>query len=112
METVKKSTKIVIGDVELWTAPFGDKAEVTATEEGTKLYLLSMHRKYPELFEILVEDEDLCKEDLDGAFTVIVNPELVNLVVIPGEGRIGFRCCIPDKEPDYEVIDHDDGEVI
>lgn len=111
-----RDNKIVIGDVELWTAHFGkDKATITAREEGTKLWLYHMHKKMPDLFEIYQDDEDFCEEDLEGAFTVIVNPEKVEILITPGNIRIGFRCVVPDQQdevPEMEVVDHEDGEVI
>ncbi len=99
MNAVREDIKVVIGDVELWTRPFGEKkALVTATEGGTKLYLLRMHQKYPESFETFVGDEELCEEDLDGTFSVIVEPEKVNMIIEPGTGRFGFRLSVPDEE--------------
>lgn len=94
METMKKCTKISVGQLELWTAPFGNgKATITATEKGTKMALLRMHRKNPERFQTMVDDDELCAEDMEGAFSVIVDPELVYMVIRPGDGQIyfGFR---------------------
>ena len=99
MNAVTNDTKITIGDVELWTRPFGqNKALISATEEGTKLYLYETHKKHPEHFEIFVDDEDFCKEDLEGAFSVIVDPEYVQMLIQPGTGRFGFRVAVPDEE--------------
>ena len=92
MEIIKeKSTKIIIGDLELWTAPFGkDKAKITALEGGIKRVLLHLHQKMPDVFELLVDDADFCEEDMDGAFSVIVDPEVVTLSISPGEAKFGF----------------------
>lgn len=102
METVRKCTKISVGQLELWTAPFGNgKATITATEKGTKMALLHLHQKKPDIFELLVEDEKFCEEDMEGAFSVIVDPELVIFAIRPGEGRfsIGHR---DQSEEEYE----------
>ena len=103
METMKNgATKIVIGDLELWTAPFGDKlATVTALEGGTKIILKRLHDKLPDVFQLMVDDEDFCEEDMEGAFSVIVDPEVVTLSVSPGSGKFGFsvsRECSGDCE--------------
>ena len=92
METMKNgATKIVIGDLELWTAPFGEKlATVTALEGGTKIILKHLHEKLPDVFQLMVDDEDFCEEDMDGTFSVIVDPEVVTLSISPGSGKFGF----------------------
>lgn len=91
-----KGAKIVIGDVELWTRPFGkDKAMITAVEGGMKMYLLSMHTHHPDLFELMVEDAEFCEEDMHGAFSVIVDPEKTFMIIRPGSGKVGFtRTCL------------------
>lgn len=92
METMKKGNKITIGDLELWTAPFGTtKATITALEAGTKQLLLNLHKTIPEAFELFVDDEDFCEEDMDGAFSVVVDPQIVNLLIEPGTGKLFFR---------------------
>lgn len=97
MENYEKDTKIEVGDVEFWTKPFGkDKAMITALEGGLKLFLLETHKKHPEYFELLTDD--FCEEDLEGAFSVIVDPTVVQLIIVPGCGRIGFRVEAPDEE--------------
>ena len=94
-----KGAKITIGDVELWTRPFGkDKAMITAVEGGAKLYLLNMHKDHPELFELLVDDSELCDQDMEGAFSVIVDPQKVQMIIIPGMGLLAFRMEAPKKE--------------
>jgi hypothetical protein len=53
------------------------------------------------VFELFVDDEDFCEEDMDGAFSVIVDPEVVTLSITPGEGKFGFsvaRECNGDCE--------------
>ena len=95
---VKKNvaTKITVGDLELWTAPFGaKKATITAIEGGAKRVLLNLHKKLPDVFELLVDDEDFCEEDMDGAFSVIVDPEQVSMAIYPGEGKFGFNVSRP-----------------
>ena len=96
------TTKITVGQLELWTAPFGEyKATITAIEAGTKKLLLHLHQKMPDVFELFVGDEDFCEEDMDGAFSVIVDPEVVTLSITPGEGKFGFsvaRECNGDCE--------------
>lgn len=98
----KKPTKITVGDLELWTAPFGtNKATITAVEGGAKVVLRNLHTKLPDVFELFVDDEDFCEEDMDGAFSVIVDPEVVTLQISPGEGKFGFsvaRECNGDCE--------------
>ena len=87
----KKPTRITVGDLELWTAPFGtNKATITAVEGGAKMVLLNLHKKLPDVFELFVDDEDFCEEDMDGAFSVIVDPEMVTLSISPGEAKFGF----------------------
>lgn len=103
METMKKCTKISVGQLELWTAPFGNvKATITATEEGTKLALMRMHLKNPERFQTMVDDDELCAEDMEGTFSVIVDPEIVHLEVFAGSGKIGFAVNKPDCDEDCE----------
>lgn len=92
MESIEKGIKITIGQLELWTAPFGkDRATITATEGGTKIMLLQLHKKMPEDFQLFVEDEDFCKEDMDCAFSVIVDPKVVTMEIEPGKGEFSFR---------------------
>ena len=88
METIKsEATKIIIGDEVLWTAPFGkDKATITTLDNDVKVVLLRLHRKFPDAFELLVDDVDLSKEDADGAFSVIVDPDVVGISVDLGNG--------------------------
>ena len=99
---INGATKIVIGDLELWTAPFGaEKATITALEGGTKLILKRLHDKLPDVFDLMVDDEDFCEEDMEGAFSVIVDPEVVTLSISPGLGKFGFsvsRQCDGDCE--------------
>ena len=96
------STKITVGDLELWTAPFGEnKATITAVEGGAKRLLLHLHQRLPDVFELFVDDEEFCAEDMDGAFSVIVDPEVVNLTITPGYGNFAFgvnRPCDGDCE--------------
>lgn len=90
MET--KDTKITIGDLTFWTRPWGDgKALLTANEAGTNRWLYNVHREHPDIFEILQDDEDFCSEDLEGTFSVIVDPEKVSLLIGLGNAGIGFR---------------------
>ena len=85
-------TRIAVGQVELWTAPFGEKrATITATEAGTKKVLLHLHQKLPDVIELMVDDEDFCEEDMEGAFSIIVDPEIVQISVIPGNGLLAFE---------------------
>lgn len=104
------TTKITVGQLELWTAPFGeDKATITAIEAGTKKLLLHLHQKMPDVFELFVDDEDFCEEDLEGAFSVIVDPDVVSLSIIPGGGYFSFgvsRQC----SGDCEHCEHNDCE--
>lgn len=94
-----KGAKIAIGDVELWTKPFGKrKAMITTMEECAKLYLLKLHKDHPDLFKLLVEDSEFCKEDMEGAFSVIVDPEKVQMIIIPGMGLLTFRMVATKKE--------------
>lgn len=91
-----QNVRISIGDLEMWTAPFGkNKATISAREEGTKLYLLNVHKKMPDVFELLVDDDDFCDEDLDGVFSVIVDPEMVTMQFYPGTARFGFAVTRP-----------------
>lgn len=90
--TRETSIKITVGQLELWTAPFGEnKATITATDAEMKKVLLHLHQKLPDVFELMVDDEDFCKEDMDGAFSVIVDPEVVTLAISPGDGNFGFN---------------------
>lgn len=112
METVRKCTKITIGQLELWTAPFGNgKATITATEKGTKMALLHLHQKHPEHFQTLVDDDELCTEDMEGAFSVIVDPELLYMVIRPGDGQISFgvRACDLDEEEGRRMMMREGG---
>ena len=95
-----KATRITIGDAELWTAPFGEnKAAISANEGGMKKYLLNLHKKMPDVFELLVDEEDFNEEeDMDGTFTVIVDPEVVSMAFILGEGKMGFTVSSPCDE--------------
>lgn len=103
METNVKTTKITVNDLELWTAPFGqNKAIISAREEGMKIFLLKLHEKLPEDFELLVDDADFCEEDMEGTFSVIVDPEIVHLEVFAGSGKIGFVVNKPDCDEDCE----------
>lgn len=97
MET--KDTKITIGDVTLWTRPWGDgKAILTANEPETNRWLYKVHTEHPEYFEILQDDEDFCEEDLEGSFSLIVDPEKAQLLIGLGDPGIGFRIGLPIKE--------------
>lgn len=105
------ATKIIIGDLELWTAPFGEKkATISAVEEVAKKALILLHEKMPESFEVLVDEADFCEEDTEGVFSVIVDPEKVCITVYPGAGKMGFTVS-PDCEGDCEHCefncDHD-----
>lgn len=93
METNRSTdTKITIGQLTFWTRPWGDgKAMLTANEAGTNRFLYNVHREHPEIFEILQDDADFCSEDLDGTFSVIVDPEKVHLLIGLGNAGIGFR---------------------
>ena len=126
MEKMKDgATKIKVGKLELWTAPFGEKkATISAHDDGMKEVLLQLHQKMPNAFELMVDEADFCEEDIEGIFSLIVDPENVTINVIPGSGKLGFTVCREcdgdcdncsecdkNQEPDYEVIDHEDGEV-
>ena len=102
METITNETiKIVIDDAELWTRPFGeDKALVMATEGGVKRFLHAIYKKHPDYFELL--EPDFCEEDLEGMFCLIVDPEVVQLMILPGCGRFGFRIEVPEEDEDDE----------
>lgn len=93
METNRSTdTKITIGQLTFWTRPWCDgKAMLTANEAGTNRFLYNVHREHPEIFEILQDDADFCAEDLDGTFSVIVDPERVHLLIGLGNAGIGFR---------------------
>ena len=114
MDSIMNETiKIVIDDAELWTRPFGDdKALVMATEGGVKRFLHEIYKKHPKYFELL--EPDFCEEDLEGVFSLIVDPEVVQIMIMPGCGRFGFRIEVPyvNEDPDYEVMDHEEGDVI
>ncbi len=99
MESRDKLTHIKVGDFELWTKPWGKKAALIANEGGIIRLLLILHKKMPDLFETLVDPAELCEEDLENTFTVIVDPEKVSIEIVPGTGRIGFTC---RKEDEYE----------
>ena len=102
MET-KGTTKITVNDLELWTAPFGkNRATITAVEEGLKVFLLKLHQKLPDDFELFVDDEDFCEEDMEGPFSVIVDPEKVRLEIFAGSGKIGLVVDRPDCDGDCE----------
>ena len=108
MEKNNGATKITIGDLELWTAPFGEnKATITAVEAGTKKALQILHQKMPESFELLVDESDFCEEDMEGPFSVIVDPEKVGITVYPGEGKLGFTVS-PDCDGDCEHCEYKD----
>ena len=97
MET--KDTKITIGDLTFWTRPWGDgKAMLTANEPGTNRWLYNVHKEHPDVFEILQDEEDFCKEDLEGTFSIIVDPERVHLLIGLGNSGIGFRVSEGDEE--------------
>lgn len=86
--------RIKVGKLELWTAPFGEKkATITARDEGAKEVLLKLHDSKPDAFELMVDEEDFCEEDMEGSFSVIVDPEIVTMNIIPGSGILGFIVC-------------------
>lgn len=77
--------RIEAGDISIWTGPWGKKkAVITAVEDGLKQFLYHLHLKYPDQIEIMVDDEDFSAEDLEGAFSIIVDPSEIEIVFIPG----------------------------
>ena len=116
-KTTNRPTRIRIGELELWTAPFGEnRATITAVEAGTKKTLQLLHQKMPEVFELMVDEEEFCEEDMDGAFSVIVDPEQVALNIMPGSGRFAFgvsEACDGDCEHcEWNCDDDDPGEIL
>ena len=97
MESIMNETiKIEIDGAVLWTRPFGDdKALVMATEGGVKRFLYEIYKKHPDYFELL--EPDFCDEDLDGMFCLIMDPEVVQIMIMPGCGRFGFRIEVPEE---------------
>lgn len=84
-------TKITIGGLTLWTRPWGEKkAMIISTDVRMNCYLYRIHKKDPEYLEILQDDEDICPEDLEGAFSLIVDPEAVQIIIYPGLGEVGI----------------------
>lgn len=84
-------TKITVGDYTLWTRPWGEKkAMITSNDLRLNCYLFKIHQNDPEHFEILMEPDEVCEKDLEGAFSVIVDPDLVQIVIYPGLGDIGI----------------------
>ena len=53
---------------------------------------------WPYVFEILQDDKDFCEEDLEGTFSLIVDPERVHLLIGLGNAGIGFRVSEDDEE--------------
>lgn len=97
MET--KETKITIGELTFWTRPWGEgKAVLTANETSLNHWLYNVHKEHPDVFEILQDDEDFCEEDLEGTFSLIVDPGKVSLLIGLGEVGIGFRVSEDDEE--------------
>lgn len=84
--------RIKIGDVELWTGRWNEhKAFISCRNERIKAYLAGVARRYPDQVELMVNDEDFCQEDMDGTFTVIVDPTLVNIIVTPGSMHMALQ---------------------
>ncbi len=109
MEKGFTATKITVNDMELWTAPFGEnRATITAVEEGMKIFLLKLHQKLPDDFQLMVDDADFCEEDMEGAFSVIVDPEAVRIEVFAGSGKIGFVVDKPDCDGECENCTEDE----
>ena len=93
--------KITVEDHTFWTRPWVDgKAMITTNDVRLNCFLFKLHQKDPEYFEIMM-DEDICEEDLEGAFSVIVDPEAVQIIVYPGTGDIGISV---DKPADHVEV--------
>ncbi len=88
MDSLNKLTHIKVGDFELWTKPWGKKAALIANEGGMIRLLQILHTKMPDIFETLVDD--VTPEDIENTFTVIVNPDVVVIEIVPGDGRINI----------------------
>lgn len=93
MTRVIEMTKITIGDSALWFRPFGkDKVMISANDPDMIEMLGDCHMNCPDLFDTLVDDEDLCSEDLQNTFSVIIDPKEVDFVIsFVDAGDFGFR---------------------
>ena len=104
MDTAKnenETIKITIDDAVLWTRPFGeDKALIMATEGGVKRFLYEMYKRHSDYFELLADD--FCEEDLEGMFCLIMDPYVVQMMILPGSGRFGFRIEVPEEDEEDE----------
>lgn len=91
-------TKLQLGDFVLWTKPWGeDKAVITATDPETIDLLLNLHIHHPDLFDTYVDDM-LYAEDLENTFSVIVDPDIISLEIIPGDATLQIRTKIREAD--------------
>lgn len=87
-----KSVKITAEDVNIWTRPWAHgKALITTNERELNKFFFSLYNQYPDYVEVLPEAGDFCEEDLEGAFSVVVDPVVTALEFTPGSGDFQIR---------------------
>ena len=88
----------------IWMRKFGyKKAMLTTADERLKSFLVNFMKKNPDSVEPLVEIEEFCQEDLEGAASFIVDTDRVQLLIDLGLFGIGIMHMKPaeeDGEPD------------
>jgi len=105
------ATKITIGDKTFWHQLLKDGvATIRTYDKKMKQALYSLHRRFPDAVQLMYDGDDLCAEDFDGTTTFYLDSQSVELFIKPGVDNIGFR--VYESEPDIEVIDHEEGDVI
>lgn len=101
MGGINQDTPIFVGEHVLWTSPWANgKAIISANGQSEKEFLYRAFSKHPEHIETLVDLRDFCEEDLDGTFSVIVDPEEVVLEIVPGTGMMQLRLITRDDDDD------------
>ena len=129
METNEKKTrKIDIDGNVIWHRMNEDGTVTLYCDGPIKKALPRIAENAPTFFNIMTDPED------DGPLMVIVDPKKVAITVDFGIARFGFSICDPceddcaacenretceaslvkkeKEDPEFEVIDHEDGEVI
>lgn len=97
----QNDTRITVGTSRLWTSPWGNgKALISANGKSEKEFLYRAFARHPEHFETLVNTREFCEEDLEGTFSVIVDPEEVVLEIVPGSGLMQLRLIARDDDDD------------
>ena len=103
--------KVAMNERTFWHRKLKDGvATVTTSDEKLKKALYNTHRQFPDAVQLMYDGDDLCAEDMEGAVTFFVDQKTVEFFVKPGSNDFGIR--VWTEEPDIEVIDHEEGDVI